>query len=699
MSHVETQEARQIRESILQFYPRQASTRRSVESLASSLNKFIYAADLPTRLSAFVEIREWTVTNEPSPVGDGRTRLEAFLSLMEARSELRTGFQSGVREILIQIRSVELFAEAGLHPRERLWSEATRRVIEKVLPSAREDNDLSKFAFHLYPTQEAITRLVTLPDDTFERMVHLLTPVDEMSAWVRQRKDLTQAFSLLAVHVAGIGLSPGLRSRSREGAIEESPFYQLQQSTAELVRRDGAACLEPWQMHVQRCREEMAYVHRRMEETGVSTGLIFDMGTIERAITRMETIAQVLFIAQSDQRVRAIKRLLDDVMNALRDDMSLRALFRENAALLARKVVERTGKTGEHYIADTRREYFGIWKASLGGGLLTVLTAAVKLRILEAHLPPFVDAMAAGTNYAVSFIVLQHFHFALATKQPSVTAATFAGIVRTTQGQARLEKLTEFISRITRSQLASALGNLLAVCLGCIGLVELWTLVFDRPYLASPNAIYVYRSLDFRVSGTAIYAALTGVILWVSALAGGWFENFATFNRVPEAIAEHPIGRKIGRARMKRLADKVQANLSGWTTSIVLGYLFGFVPALGKFFGIPLDIRHVTLTAGTLSLAAASFGKDWFYRGWFIYTAVGIALTFALNLGVSFSIAATVAMKAYGVPRHDRLQLIRHVAASFLRSPASFLIPTPKVWNKVGTQDRANGDIQKDHPA
>jgi hypothetical protein len=34
---------------------------------------------------------------------------------------------------------------------------------------------------------------------------------------------------------------------------------------------------------------------------------------------------------------------------------------------------------------------------------------------------------------------------------------------------------------------------------------------------------------------------------------------------------------------MKRLGDAVDANLSGWTTSIVLGYLLGFVPVLGSF--------------------------------------------------------------------------------------------------------------------
>jgi len=130
---------------------------------------------------------------------------------------------------------------------------------------------------------------------------------------------------------------------------------------------------------------------------------------------------------------------------------------------------------------------------------------------------------------------------------------------------------------------------------------------------------------------------------------------------------------------MQRLAETVDANLSGWTTSIVLGYLLGFVPAMGEFFGIPLDVRHVTLSTGTLALAAATFGRDWLYRGWFIYTVLGITVTFVLNLGVSFSIAAAVAMKAYGVSRRERMRLMRYTLTSFLRSPRRFLIPTPKM--------------------
>ena len=117
------------------------------------------------------------------------------------------------------------------------------------------------------------------------------------------------------------------------------------------------------------------------------------------------------------------------------------------------------------------------------------------------------------------------------------------------------------------------------------------------------------------LSDTVIYAILTGVILWLSALAGCWFENFVTFNSIPLAIAQHPLGHRFGAERVKKLAGFVDANVSGWVTCIVLGHLLGFVPALGEVFGVPLDVRHVTLSTGTLALAEASFGRDWLYHG------------------------------------------------------------------------------------
>jgi len=644
------------------------------------LQKFCAESSLNGRLRSFSRLVAWTRFDGRSASAAERiARLNELLSVLEGDVDLRVPFQKAFHAMLGETQAVGLFAEAGLHPRESLWSELARRVVERILPSAHADADLSKLVFRLHPDDRYISGFLDWPEELFERVVRVFSPGNDRYAWNQQRDDLRQAVVLLGTHIAGVGLSPDFRMRCHPYAVEVSPFYRVQRLAGELVRSDSTSdaqgLLEALREETIRCRAELEYMHERMEEAGVSTALEFDMFTIERALRRLTCITDVLFSEGTDSYL-AVKKLLDDVLRARFEDLSLSALVRENAGLLARKIVERTGKTGEHYIANTRNEYWVMWKAALGGGLLTVATAAVKTKITMADLPPFFEGLFVGTDYAISFLVLQTLGLALATKQPSMTAATYAKIVRTTQGSERWEKLTEFISRITRTQLAAALGNLLTVTLGGIVFASLWLYWFSAPFVSLSNSQYIYRTLNPFVSGTGFYAALTGVILWMSALAGGWVENFATYNRLAEAIADHPLGLRVGFDRMRRIADIFERNISGWSASIVLGYSLGFIPTLGHIFGVPLEVRHVTLSTGTLALAATSLGKDWLYRNWFFHTLFGIAIIFVLNLGVSFGIASWVALRAYDVPYGDQLQLLKYVMKSFLRSPWRFLYPT-----------------------
>src|SRR5207344_2440763 len=97
-----------------------------------------------------------------------------------------------------------------------------------------------------------------------------------------------------------------------------------------------------------------------------------------------------------------------------------------------------------------------MWKAAAGGGLITAVTAAIKLIVAHSGLPLFVVGFLSGLNYAMSFVFIQACGFVLATKQPSMTAATFAGIIRRTQeGAKRDNELVSYIARICRSQLAA----------------------------------------------------------------------------------------------------------------------------------------------------------------------------------------------------------------------------------------------------
>ncbi len=88
--------------------------------------------------------------------------------------------------------------------------------------------------------------------------------------------------------------------------------------------------------------------------------------------------------------------------------------------------------------------------------------------------------------------------------------------------------------------------------------------------------------------------------------------------------------------------------------------------------GIPLDVRHVTLSSGTLGGAMPVLGVEFLKTPEFWRAVVGIFFIGALNVGVSFGLALLVAIKARGVNPPQRRAIRRAVRKRFFSSPLSF---------------------------
>ena len=82
---------------------------------------------------------------------------------------------------------------------------------------------------------------------------------------------------------------------------------------------------------------------------------------------------------------------------------------------------------------------------------------------------------------------------------------------------------------------------------------------------------------------------------------------------------------------MQRWSDSMSLKIGGWGTNVSLGMMLGMTPAIGAFFGIPLDVRHVTLSSGTLALASASLDVEWYREGLFLRAVAGVCVMFVLN--------------------------------------------------------------------
>jgi len=683
------------RNLVLSLFPPQAQKNRTLQQFADRVETFTRAGTRRARLDALVDLYAWlrirdaripAFQSEPLPpaLAYSEWRREGvWLSVLRSSDEIRDRYYAGIASILDETDGISLFAESGMPSDRGLLPEAFDRLFNNLLPAPREESELAKLFLRLFPTQKEVDRFFSLPPDALNYAVALIAPVSIPEAWDVPFASLLDAFCLLGARAQGLGLSEKLRLRSSPCAVQQSPFYRLTRAGDDLVealrKKDGAsAAAQAWKAVVAECRAEMSAIVAHLDARGVNLDIVYALDVIEKSLSRMELISGTLLSQPGPPQLLTALRLMKDVIRGRLNDRSLWSLAHNSFRLLALKIVEWAGKTGEHYISSNRAEYAQMWKAALGGGLLTVGTAAIKLMVTHRGLPPFIEGFLAGLNYAISFVLMQNYHLALATKQPSMTGATLARIIHNCKDTSKVDELIRYVQRIFRTQLAAALGNIIAVGAGAVVFSILWKLAAGSPFLSAETADYAVKSLNPLRSGTIFYAALTGVILWLSSLAGGWIENWAIYHQLPRAIAEHRWGAALKPDTLLRFSDSFSKNIAGWGGSIVLGFMLGMTPVFGHFFGVPLDVRHVTLSTGTVALGITSRGPEILGRGALILASLGIAVTFVLNLGVSFYLALRLALRAQDVSRRDHLNILRNLWRQFRATPRDFFFPPPQ---------------------
>ncbi|WP_374487111.1 hypothetical protein [Zoogloea sp.] len=674
---------------VLAVLPDHRQNQRDLRKLAIHLRALLIAEDLPDRMDAWRALNAWLAggslwndvyIDSADVHGSATQRFAVLMDVLAAHPELAAGLRRAIRQILDETDGANLFGEVGIPSDRGFLSEFGDRLTTRLIPSPRDDHDLGHLMSRSYTRTRDLTLVRGLQPSSFQRLVELLFPAGEPAMTAALERAMADGFRLLLARVQGQGLSQKLRTRSQPGPVAHSPFRRLGDCGENLLcaweqGRLSSPLLEAWEAGVAACRDEMHVISKRLEAEGISVDIVYGLDVLERCLARLEAIVAVMQTGRESPAPALA--LLQQLAFAAHQSASLGHVVRSNLRRLQRRIVDRAGETGEHYIAETPKDYRHIWVAAAGGGLLTVGTAAMKMAIAGAGLALFLEGLGSGLNYALSFLLLQALGLMLATKQPAMTAATFAAIIRDSKGEARLERIVDYAACICRSQLAATIANVVVVACGAYAFDAAWQWATGHSYLNRAEASYVFHALSPVDSGTVFYAALTGCILYLAALAGGWVDNWAVYHRLPQAIAEHRLGHRFGRLRMIRLAGIVSRNMSGWATNIALGLMLGMTPVLGRFFGLPLDVRHVTLNSGILSLATSALDVE-LSTGLLSLAIAGVAVMFVLNLGVSFALSLLTAVRAYNLPKADLKELRRRLWQRLRRQPRDFLMP-PRV--------------------
>lgn len=661
---------------------RQYKQRGKVHSDLDAL--LISAADnrnLEDKLYWLVRLLQW-IRYEGSGGQEPLVRLRFLLMVLDRNPAWKKEVALILRTVVHKVSGLELYTEAGFPKEWGLWGELVDRLVLKILPPPPLDHELGYLFWALFPHRNDSVWLAAIDVVTFMRLVELFNfeVREEEHGWNRFSSDIEDALSYLVIQVRAIGLSPALRHRLDDPTFHNSAFFGLSQSLEDFMQAyrsgDTTVTLEKasrLRMVVWRCGQELAQVHKHLDEYGVSISLVFQMMRLRSYLQRIESLLEILLTDRIDHR--KVTGFLAKLVEENQELRSIGSLLSQNISLFARKVVERAAETGEHYITRTKEEYRHMLQAAGGGGAVTAVTVYLKLGVLSLGLSGFIEGLFASLNYACSFVVIHMAGFTLGTKQPAMTAPALADKMKDVDSPEGVRSLVIEISHLIRSQVASILGNVLFV-VPCVLLIELlFFTLFGRHLMSAEKARYAYQSVD--VFGPAIvYASFTGILLWLSSVFAGWGDNWFALKSLRKTLARSPaLCALFGKRGARSIAVFLEKNMSGLLGNVSLGFLLGMTPEIMKFLGFPLDIRHVTLSSGTLAAALPVLGTGFLTTWEFWRAVVGIFFIGVFNVMVSFGLALMIAIKARGIrslqQRAIRIAMLRH----FLSHPFSFFLP------------------------
>jgi site-specific recombinase len=616
------------------------------------------------------------------------THLHALEYLLTTNEAWRGALAHHLTQEFAACEQSTLYSDLGILPSTGFVSELWRRLGERLLPLPYDPGSLRSVLARLFRRETDVQWVSAIGDEHWTRLfsllgIDLLAPGGERHTVL----ELLESVRIIAYRLAATGLEPELAEVLPDLRRFESPFVAQQLETERFISawhdalRDG----EPLKLdhrHVlvmlDQCEQTIARIRRNTPNTGVSVALTYRLQRASENIERQRLLLPLLDPTPGTHRLAASTQLFKRLIAAESMRARLRPHFSRNTELLAREITEHAGRTGEHYITSNPSEYRQMFRAALGAGAIVPLLAFTKLGLHDLLAAPLIQGLLYGLNYAIGFAMIQVLHFALATKQPAMTATHLATALDAPPGQRPDPgEMVEMIVRLCRSQFIAIIGNIVLAFPLAFAVCFAWEQFTGEAAVSPETAHHLLADLHPWQSFALFHAAIAGVYLFLAGLVSGYFDNAAVYHRIPDRIRGLPwLRRLVGEARADRLSQWMGDNLGGLAGNIAFGFMLGLTGVVGHNLGLPLDIRHVTFAAANFGIGLealrevpAALSAAWVLSG--------IALIGVVNLTVSFALALMLAMRARRLPWREMRHLVGPLLRRLGRTPMDFLRPPP----------------------
>lgn len=318
-------------------------------------------------------------------------------------------------------------------------------------------------------------------------------------------------------------------------------------------------------------------------------------------------------------------------------------------------------------------------RAAMGAGLVVGFLCIFKVLLGKIETSYFGHAFLYSMNYAFGFITIFLLGYALATKQPAMTATTIAKVLENGMKKANKngEKHSSFahlFARLFRSQFIAFVGNVFVAF--PVALAGVWLIDLAFQYnIAETKWQKLITDISPVASPAIFHAAIAGVFLFLSGIISGSVSNRNKHQQVYYRIEEHPfLKMTFGVAKTKRFANWIENNWPGVISNFWFGVFMGSTASVGAFLGLDLDIRHITFVSGNLALGLYGSGFH-LTQTMLFWGIVGIGVIGFVNFIVSFSLSLGLALRSRNIPLTEIRFLNKAIWTYFQKQPAAFFFP------------------------
>jgi site-specific recombinase len=623
-------------------------------------------------------------TIRPSSVKNSEEANLKFKVLLYQLSQNRSSLFSLRKALLSQFLHTNLITaltENGIVSSRGFGQELMGKLKHKILPALLTPNDFLYVINKVFYRKNDYVWVQNIEVDLWKQFFELLGIQVNLteSALIGQ---LNQSLQILSYRVATLGLEKEMLQGYENKANAIYPFLEQNKlvNTYLAIKPDeiGGAQQRRSLLYniteaLHNCNQSILWIKEQRKKYGTSLAQTYILTRLQQQIDRLFIILDVLDGDNQFNTERFVEYFKTVIKNENRKN-SLKEFLSENTGYLAYQIAEHGGKRGEDYITTTRKDFWKMFWSAAGGGVIISFVGIIKNLLGKIAVAPFWQGFLYSANYSLGFILIQETKSTLATKQPAYTANNVASSFDAQKigDEPDLRNLAITVAKVSRTQLASFAGNLMVV----FPLTYLLAMLFFNTtgsMIASGDAAQKLLTDQQPFHSLALlYACFTGFFLFASGIIAGYVENYVVYGKVADRMRSGVGLRNFSDKWRNRIIRYVQNNLGSLIGNISLGFFLGMAGFFGKIFGLPFDIRHITISAA--NTAIGYFGLNHHVPfGEMAYTVLGVFLIGFINFAVSFALAFYVAVKSRGIHLKEYPEFLGMLWSYFKKFPKDFI--------------------------